>query len=127
MKIIHPVLLAAVLFSPFSSAAQTPRPDQSSTIDKNREQIQTDITEVRRELDTLRANATGTGRDKLDALSARIDKVEGRAVAVTDEHDFDENKHKFKNALKKIRRELTDSRENLTVTPDALQATPTNP
>ncbi len=145
MKMIQPMLLAAVLLSPFGAAAQTPRPDGSGNTDetsttetegagrtgatrtepgdtgsrnmpgmsrndagsdKYHDELRTEISEVKKEVEDLRGRISDQGTEKFTALSTRVDELESRITTVGDERAFKENKHKFKNELKKIRREL---------------------
>lgn len=154
MKIIRPALLSAVLLSPLAAFAQT-APDRSvdqapaadmnqaptdvnvpsankpydvsTEYGRNREQLQTELSDIKREVETLRANISDAGRERLDSLSTRVDELEARTMAVSDERDFNENKHKFKNELKKIRKDLKGARKYRTMAPDASQTAPTNP
>jgi len=81
----------------------------SSHFEKNKDQLNSDISDLKKQIDDMRAGTTEQGREKLDALSSRVDSLQNRVVTSEDsERDFDENKHKFTNEVKKIRRELRD-------------------
>ena len=101
-----------------------------SAFDRDRQQLRSDVTDLKTEVEDLRANSNEQGRAKIDALSRRVNDLEQRTISASDgsERDFNENKHKYKNELKKIRRELKDARKYRTEAPNATPMdTPSNP
>jgi predicted nucleic acid-binding Zn-ribbon protein len=88
----------------------------TSRFEKNKTQLNDDITDLKKRIEVLRANTTEQGREKLNALSSRVDGLQNRVVTAEDsERDFDENKHKFTNEVKRIRRELRDVKRYRTI------------